>query len=306
MRKIIIMLALCCSFVMLTGQQLNRGLHSFAIGNSPSQQLIEQSVRDGIIIIQQSYELADSVGNTYGIGSRRAFSVDYSVGLKIGDGIVVNNHTIVPWDYNSKYSKYRAKYTPIIFETKISPLKKDADYRSIAYSGDSIVTYVNNLMFYWPTTINHGEGFILSGDSGLNEGWLVWITKKHEVDLATSTDLTLSVIKKSLVLSEVLQETYPVDPLSTSDEILGAFFVKTEITGVGRIVLRLCGMAEQKDGKWVLCCPFVDKDDDIDENYINPEDPNDETLTPNTKKEDQNSTNKKTNKKNKQKPSYKK
>lgn len=270
-------------YVCLLGsaQQLNRGLHAFSVINSPSQQLVEQAVKNGVYLIQQSYELSDSVGNMYGLGGRRAFGIDYSIGLKINDGLIINNHTVAPWKYNIKYKKYSSKYKPVLFETKISPLGLKASYADIEYNADSVQTYVEEWLYYTPTSFLEGSGFVLGGDSGINEGWIVWITKKANTNLSTAADLEFSAVKKSVVLTENLKELYPIDSISTSDEIIGAFFIKTEITGIGRILFRLCGMAEKQDNQWMLCCPFVVSEDVLDENYRDQENPNDEMLTPN-------------------------
>lgn len=266
MKKIIlnIIMAIIAPLAMIaqnTQNGLTRDLSSFMPLKSPNQQIIEKVVNSGAFIIKQSYELADSADNRYGLAGNKAFGVDYTLAIKVKNGFVVTDRTLHPWDYNSTYDQYRGKYTPKLFPTNFSEVASEARFDSILLDEQTIKPLSSELLYLVKSEEFFGDGFSFGGQYGKNEGWIIWFTKKKEQKLSKCTDLSLSIVKKEQTISESNTTCcYPIEPISTNEEIVGGIFVIPEVMSVGHLELRLCGMVCKIDNGWVLCCPFVKND----------------------------------------------
>ena len=73
MKKSIIAIVVCVITALGAKAQLTRDLSSFSPLKSPNQQIIEQVVNSGVFIVKQSYELADSADNRYGLSGNKEF-----------------------------------------------------------------------------------------------------------------------------------------------------------------------------------------------------------------------------------------
>lgn len=269
MKKIATIIALSI-FASVTGysqntqNRLTRDLSSFSPLKSPNQQIIEQVVNSGVFIVKQSYELADSLGNRYGLNGNKEFGVDYSLAVKIKNGFLISERTIHPWDFNPLFDQYRKDYTPKLFPSTFSEMSNAARFDSITIVEDSLKTLFSGLLYAQASEQFFGDGFSVGGKIGENDGWIVWFTKKHEVDFARTTELSLSIVKKKLSITPKKDNEsyfYQLDSLSTNDEIVGGIFVIPEVVGVGHMELKLCGVACKIENGWMLCCPFVSSKD---------------------------------------------
>jgi hypothetical protein len=262
MRKVILIILIICeafSAKSFPQTQLTRDLSSFSPIKSPNQQIIEQVVNSGVFIVEQSYELADSLDNRYGWAGNRAFATDYSIAIKIKDGYILTDKTVHPWDYNPLYDQYRKDYLPKLFPTRYSEISKVCKYDTISYDKLKLVELFSGLIYAQETEKFLGEGFTLGGNVGENNGWIVWFTKEKKGKLSSSTLLNYSIIQKKLTISQRESESYfyPIDSLATSDSILGGIFIIPEIVGIGHLEFKLCGIVCKVENGWMLCCPFI-------------------------------------------------
>ena len=265
MKKIFLTVSLCIiasvtMYAQNSQNQLTRDFTSFSLLKSPNQQIIEQVVNSGVFIIKQSYELADSADNRYGLSGKKAFGTDYTLAVKVKNGFLVSERTLHPWDYNPHFDQYRSKYTPRLFPTSFSEVAETARYDSITIIEDSLKTLFFGLLYAQESENFFGDGFSVGGNVGDNEGWMVWFTKKKGTDFSKSTDLNLCIIKKRQTITLKKDNEsyfYQVDYLSTSEEVVGGIFVIPEVISVGHMELKLCGVACRIENGWMLCCPFI-------------------------------------------------
>ncbi len=240
--------------------QHTKDLSLFSSFKSFNQQIIEQVVNSGVFIIKQSYELADSVDNRYGLNGNKAFDTDYTLAIKIKNGYLTTDRTIHPWDYNLIYDQYRGKYIPKLFSSFYSEISANARYDSIRIVENSADILFSGLLYAQKSDLFFGDGFSGGGNIGDNDGWMVWFTKKNRMDLSKTTELSTSIIKKKLVIAPKKENEpyfYQVDSLATNDEVLGGIFVIPEVVSVGHLELRLCGVVCRIENGWILCCPFI-------------------------------------------------
>ncbi len=251
-----------CVFAILSldiNAQLTRDLSSFSPLKSPNQQIIEKVVNSGVFIIKQSYELADSLDNRYGLSGNKEFGVDYTLAVKIKNGFIINERTINPWDFNPQFEQYRGKYTPKLFPSQYSEVSANCKYDTISIKEDELKVVFPDMLYAQESEQFFGDGFTLGGEIGDNDGWIVWFTQKKDSNLGKSTDLNLSIIQKKLNITQKENGNYfyHVDSLQTSEKIIGGIFIIPEIISVGQMEMKLCGIVCRIDNGWMLCCPFI-------------------------------------------------
>ena len=259
MKKSIIAIAVCVITALGAKAQLTRDLSSFSPLKSPNQQIIEQVVNSGVFIVKQSYELADSADNRYGLSGNKEFDIDCTLAVKIKNGFLVSERTIHPWDFNSRFDQYRGSYTPKLFSAQFSEVGSQCRYDSITIDDSKLKPVFSGMLYAQESEQFFGDGFALGGNIGENEGWIVWFTKKKGTNLLKSTDLNVSIVQKKLNISPRDNDSYfyQVDSLTTSDEIVGGIFLIPEVISVGHMELKLCGVVCRIDNGWMLCCPFI-------------------------------------------------
>ncbi len=255
----IFVLIIILAFSYNVNAQLTRDLSSFSPLKTPNQQIIEKVVNSGVFIMKQSYELADSLDNRYGLSGNKAFGIDYTLAIKIKNGFIVNERAVRPWDFNNEFDKYRGSYTPKLFPTQFSEVSGQCRYDSIVFREENLKMIFSDMLYAVESEQFFGDGFSLGGNWGDNDGWIVWFTKKKSMDLEINTNLNISIIQKKLNITPKVKDTYfsPIDSLKTSDEIMGGIFVIPEVTSVGHMELKLCGVICHLENGWMLCCPFV-------------------------------------------------
>lgn len=304
MKRYILFLSTLMIFSLDVDAQLTRDLSSFSPLKSPNQQLIEKVVNSGVFIIKQSYELADSLDNRYGLSGNKAFGVDYTLAVKIKNGFLVNERTINPWDFNPQFDQYRGYYTPKPFPSQYSEISTICRYDTITIKKNGLRVVFPDMLYAQESEQFFGDGFNWGGEIGDNEGWIVWFTQKKDSNLEKSTDLNLSIIQKKLTITKKESGSYfyQVDSLQTNDIIVGGIFIIPEIISVGQLEMKLCGIVCRIDNGWMLCCPFINEKDIFNEtnsDVHNEETPhsNEPKLTLNQKEENAKLTSKKNKKK---------
>ena len=112
-------------------------LASFQIGQaqiyvkSENQQLIENAVRDAFFVSINSFQIQDKDGNRFGTRNNNEFGSERTLGIKTKDGVILTNRAICPWNYDSRFEKYRHDYTPVMSKTLYSEMNDVANYQAI-------------------------------------------------------------------------------------------------------------------------------------------------------------------------------
>lgn len=287
------MIAVCALTALSANAQLIRDLSSFSPLKSPNQQIIEQVVNSGVFIVKQSYELADSADNRYGLSGNKEFDIDCTLAIKIKNGFLVSERAVHPWDFNTRFNQYRSAYTPKLFPTQFSEVGNQCKYDSITIYESKLKSVSSGLLYAQESEQFFNDGFALGGNIGENDGWIVWFTKKKGTSLLNSTDLNISIIQKNLNISsgDNASYFYQIDSLTTSDEIVGGIFLIPEVISVGHMELKLCGVALRINNGWMICCPFINSKDifgtkDNDNGKISKTESDESKLTLNKKSDD--------------------
>lgn len=219
--------------------------------NSPNQQLVEQAVRNGVVLLRQDYQLLDTVTNErYGWNHRDMFNSVYSVGIKVGGGYVVSDRFVHPWSYDGRYLDLTGvTYVPVVSKT-MGRIITDTVMTEIKYGVSDVCPLEDSLAYRIDCEDSELEGFPVDSSAGAKDGWLVWVVAEDST-LSDSSELSLVTYRHSMTLDKDTLRYQLPDPVA-SDYIIGGFYVVPQNTAVGVLDFKLAGFATQKDGIWYL------------------------------------------------------
>lgn len=260
MKRILFIMALSFVCMMLNAQM------PFTFKTSETL-LIERSVSDGIVLIRQDYQLEDTVSHKrYSLDNRSYFGRSYSLGVFTDKGIVTGRNVVKPWEYDSNFEQYKnGKYRPVLSNT-MARNPGDSVWREIgSFATDNIVELTDtSWISVSDTTLN--KGFSIDTVSGHNDGWLIWLesTKEH----ADTADLSLSINRYQLTISEDGTCTDDIRPFGNDSDRFGGLYIKPSFEHIGCIVLKLSGIivndnkSDQESWKFVKC-PSLELTSDV-------------------------------------------
>lgn len=219
--------------------------------NSPNQQLVEQAVRNGVVLLRQDYQLLDTVTNErYGWNHRDMFNSVYSVGIKVGDGYVVSDRFVHPWSYDGRYLDLTGvTYVPVVSKT-MGRIITDTVMTEIKYGVSDVCPLEDSLAYRIDCEDSELEGFTVDSSAGAKDGWLVWVVAKDST-LSDSSDLSLVTYRYSMTIDDDTLSYQLPDPVA-SDYIVGGFYVVPQNTSVGKLDFKLVGFAALRDSLWYL------------------------------------------------------
>ena len=219
--------------------------------NSPNQQLVEQAVRNGVVLLRQDYQLLDTVTNErYGWNHRDMFNSVYSVGIKVGDGYVVSDRFMRPWSYDGRYLDLTGvTYVPVVSKT-MGRIITDTVMTEIKYGVSDVCPLEDSLAYRIDCEDSELEGFTVNSSAGAKDGWLVWVVAEDST-LNDSSDLSLVTYRYSMTLDDDTLSYRLPEPVA-SDYIVGGFYVVPQNTSVGKLDFKLVGFAALRDSLWYL------------------------------------------------------
>lgn len=228
----------------------------------PSQPLLESSVENGFFVSRQSFQIRDKeTGELFGLNGKEEFGVQYSIGIKIPDGILLMDEAVRPWEYNAKFEKYSEKYDPVLHQSDYSKLTKPVEYKTLDLHPDTQKMLVDSLLYMYGSESFDGKGFLLDKQTGEKEGWVVWVISRSSTDLETSADVNYIIYQKKLTVKSQGQ-SFEIEKPYADREVLGGVYVVPRYTEIGIVEFRLCGIIVPKnENSWVICCPFADNED---------------------------------------------
>lgn len=251
---------------------------------SSNQQLVEQAVKNGIVIVRQSYQLEDTVSHQrYGRYGNEEFGKTYSLGIKVDGGIVLDKKAFRPWVYDQNFTRYQASHRPVNIKTEIRELN-DSVFSVAKFNIDSVSS--ENPATFLPDSLTFaGNGFEPSSYSKPTEGWLVWITSSAEIQYCDSVPISPPMIYRKQIEFNADSTSYPVESPQTASKVWGGIFVVPEQTQIGQLTFKLAGtLIDDSNDGWKL---FPLKEEPITEVSQNVG----EELTPTQNSPDENNKN---------------
>ena len=247
MRKIIIISILLISCNRLSFAQFGQNVFS-----SANQQLIERAVRDGIMLVRQEYQLEDTVTmKRYTWNNRPEFGSSQSFCVLTGNGYIVSNKALEPWEHDSKYAKYTdSVYRPVLSKTYCRTISDDK-YREVGcLNPTGTKTLLQDDWIYVCDSTFNKRGFISDTVSGEKDGWLIWLTI-NDVEKIDTEELTLVSYRHKLSIEEK-KDIYEIPDPTTQRYIIGGIYVEPKYVEIGRIEFALIGIVVNIDNKWQM------------------------------------------------------
>lgn len=243
-------------FIQIISLFVVNSLMSQIYMKSSNQEFVEKAIMNGFFLIQQSYQLKDSVTNKfYGRLGKDEFGTVYSLGIKMKRGILVADQAIRPWEYDENFDRFRSTHIPVIYETKYKELCDSCTFSPFEINRQEVslpgqFSLVQDSHF-------HGNGFELDTISDEKDGWLVWIVSGDSIDKADSASISYIIYKKDLKQA-ANNKTFVVNAPTTDQVIWGGIYIVPQQTAVGQLTFRLSGVLLEKDHKWNIVIPVAE------------------------------------------------
>lgn len=219
---------------------------------SSNQQLVEEAIKNGIVVIRQSYQLEDSVSHQrFGRYGNEEFGKTYSLGVKVEGGILLENKAIRPWNYDENFVRYQDSHRPVNIKTEVKELK-DSVFSNAKLNVDSVVS--NDPIANIPDSLTFsGKGFEVFSYSKPTDGWIIWITSSDEIHHCDSVVVQSPLIYKKKIEFNPDSISYSIELPQTPNKVWGGIFVVPEQTEIGQLTFKLAGvMVEEVSGEWNL------------------------------------------------------
>lgn len=211
-----------------------------------NQSIVEQAVKDGIIIINQSYNLKNDENKYFGRNDDSDFGNSISLGLLYNGDVILNDMAMNPQNYDSLYlTKYKNKYDAVNSETKYRTLN-DKKYKTLKIQKSQLKTLEKGCLYQYTGSDFNDKGFVIDDKDGIKDGWLVWVMANINDDV---DDIKIVPVRAEFDFDQE-NTLYEVKQIETDKTILGGFFVKQVVSGVGKITFKLAGVLVSEGDKW--------------------------------------------------------
>ena len=222
----------------------------YGLFNSDYKQLVEDAVKEGVLLYRQDYLLEDSAGGRFAVGELPYFSNASGFCVLIDGGYVATQALLEPWTEDAAYEPYAAQYKGALsaaFQRSVDdvrwveakplhPQKKEALPGNDWYQAED--------------SLFNGHGFVLDTEGGKKDGWLVWLAAQPAIGL-DSTELNLVIYRHSMEIGPDA-DTCVIPGLRSKQTLLGAVYLNPVVTGVGTMEFRLVGPVVKMGEQWVL------------------------------------------------------
>lgn len=265
MKKVIALLVLCMSTMLAMAQFgdlddiLNKAgkpqNESAPSDNHFGKTNVEKAFAQGLVAIRQDFQLEDTVtGKLYNFGDNKdRFGGQISFMVKLGNGIVIPDEIMRPWDFDPNYPEYKNKqYVPYINRTSLLKVSQ-SNWKElgIPFWPNIEAELANGLKYVIDeeskdaiTEATTSSGFRRSSGYGKKEVWVVWLSlSEMQCEFVTKQmELTLEAGKK----------IYKMEVPSSRLSLLGGIVVEPIYTGIGRVDFALVGIIGKTNGEYKM------------------------------------------------------
>lgn len=219
---------------------------------SSNQKLVEDAVKDGIILVRQFYQLKDTTVHPvqyYGRNNQPDFGMSLNLGILFGNGYLSGAKTFRPWMQDSNYVEFEnSKYVPVLSKTEFRTFG-NCRFDSLRISNE-IIPLQEGRIFMPKDSLFSNKGFTANKNIGKQECWLVWITSAEEArNESDSLQLALTTYRMDITI-EIGHNIYDIPSPPFKKNIIGGFLVSPVVTAIGNISFQLVALLEKKQDEW--------------------------------------------------------
>lgn len=225
---------------------------------SNNQQLIKDIVINSIFIVEQSYQLEDSVSHQrFGRNNMPEFGKKHYVAVKTTNGFIAPNDLLSPWLSDPNCSQYLSQYKGVISKSIIYEIADTiSSPREITINTSP---NQNQIVSSFTDSLFNNEGFSLSDSIGKLNGWLVWILANNEIEqLKSGDDVSYQIYKKQMEFSSD-SIIYEIESLQTPKKVIGGIYIVPGAVHIGYLEYLLCGLIIKVNGSWKFALSRFDE-----------------------------------------------
>lgn len=254
MRTLISIVFALCSWLSTSAQitlsDILKGKHNVS---ELSGNVVHEALMPELSIIRQQYRLKLKE-DYYGKNNKPYYGEKYSLGIKVGGGLLFLSNIVKPWEGDADFERVTAKrkYLPELFWSYQRGLR-DSVYHDVElemYNPNYVFPINADSTLYRQDDQVSDFGLIIDDAAGKKSGYMVWAY--------TQTDVQDSAMNVTLRSGSYTVEARPdsmqvaMEP-ENPDKVLGGLFVIPKYERGGRAQMQLAGVAVRtKNGKWAL------------------------------------------------------
>lgn len=239
---------LAASAMPVSGQNAQQIQDAMKMGEN---QLIEDAVKDGFVVMNTYYALQTNNGKKYGRDGHDFFGHSCYVGYSLPQGYVTMAEAMNPWEKDEMYESFRdeGKYTPVLLDSIMirtgngsGTLRGSVNSECMAIGETGLVSLLAG---------EDNQQSLMLSQEDVNKGWLVFAMipkdKNKVFDKTTPLSFTSKVFtfKETGMLVDV--------PQRSRETIVGGIFVVPVIKGIGQVELQAKAfLTKNSDDKWTL------------------------------------------------------
>lgn len=225
---------------------------------SNNQQLIKDIVINSIFIIEQSYQLEDSVSHQrFGRNNQPEFGKKRFIAVKSSDGFIAPNDLLSPWLSDPNCTQFLSQYKGVVSKSTIYEIA-DTISSSREITIDTLPTR-NQLICSFSDSLLDNEGFSLSDSIGKINGWLVWLVANNDIErLKSGDDVSYQIYKKQMDVSSD-SIIYEIESLQTEKKVIGGIYIVPGTVHIGYLEYLLCGLIIKDNNSWKMVSTRFDE-----------------------------------------------
>ena len=215
--------------------------------------IVLESITPELSIIRQQYRLKLKE-DYYGKNNKPYYGEKYSLGIKVGGGLLFLSNIVKPWEGDADFERVTAKrkYLPELFWSYQRGLR-DSVYHDVElemYNPNYVFPINADSTLYRQDDQVSDLGLIINDLAGKKNGYMVWAyTQTNVQDSAMNVTLRQSSYVVDAKPDSMQIAMSPDNP----EKILGGLFVVPKYEQGGRVQMQLAGVAVRtKNGKWAL------------------------------------------------------
>lgn len=245
MRKFASILLTLCMSLPVCAQ-----FESFRL-SSDNQELIREAVKDGLVLVRQSYQLEDTLtGKRYTLDNRPEFGGLTAVAVRTAGGLILPKALLEPWTGDRNYDEFRTEnLIPVLSRTSVLSAG-DTAWREMPLIAPYRVSPLADTAWVEAADSSYcGNGFTV-GKPDSRDGWIVWLASDTE-DL-DAPDFSMVVYRYELPESAGADGMVDVKSVNTKSTVLGGIVVVPVFDSIGRIDFVLRGVISGSPDAWKL------------------------------------------------------
>ena len=228
----------------------------FSFMKSVGQEYAETVAKSGLFISKQSFRISNKKsGKVFGYNGKTYFGIQYSIGIKVKEGIILTDKVVRPWEYDNNFNQYKDEYNPILYKSEFSSIEDEIAFDSLFYNAEESKVLIEDEAYKFPSATFRGKGLSIDNTKGEKDGWVVWVMT-DDAEISKSSNIYLTAYSKTVNVSSK-SEPIDLDTPSTNDEILGGLYIVPYFTEIGIIEFRISGILIGNDSKWRIYTPFI-------------------------------------------------